>query len=86
VVPGTDAHFDGPASLAEALQKDPRFARCLTRKLMTFALGRGLEASDNAALDLLSGKFAAGGYRFRDLVQAIAGSPVMTDRGGRGEP
>ncbi len=85
-VPGTGAPFDGPASLAQALQKDPRFARCLTRKLMTFALGRGLEASDNAALDLLSGQFATGGYRFRDLVQAVAISPVMTDRGGRSEP
>ena len=26
-----------------ALQKDPRFARCMTRKLLTYALGRGME-------------------------------------------
>jgi hypothetical protein len=86
VVPGSDATFDGPASLAEALSQDPRFARCLTRKLLTFATGRGLEASDTPALDLLSGRFAAGGFKFRELVEAIATSPLMTSRGGRSEP
>jgi hypothetical protein len=85
-VPGSDARFDGHDSLAEALQKDPRFARCLTRKLMTFAMGRGLETSDTPALDLLSKRFAEGGYKFRELVEAIATSPLMTSRGGRSEP
>ena len=85
VLPGTDVSFDGPASLALALQNDPRFPRCLTSKLMTFALGRGLEASDAPTVDLLSRRFADGGYRFRDLVQALAGSPVMTSRGGKSQ-
>jgi hypothetical protein len=86
VVPGTDVPFDGPAALAEALRKDPRFARCLTRKLLTFALGRGMEPADAPALDYLTARFAAGGYRFRGLVETIASSPLMTMRGGRGEP
>ena len=60
MVPGTDLRFDGPAELAEALQKDPRFARCLTRKLLTYALGRGMEAADAPALDHLSGAIRGG--------------------------
>ena len=70
----------------QALQKDPRFARCLTRKLLTFALGRGMEPADAPALEYLTSGFAGGGYRFRDLVETIASSPLMTMRGGRSEP
>ena len=86
VVPGTDSAFDGPAQLAGALQKDPRFARCLTRKLLTFALGRGMEAADAPAIEYLTGQLAGSGYRFRTLVETIAQSPLMTMRGGRSEP
>jgi hypothetical protein len=86
VVPGTDLAFDGPAALAAALQKDPRFPRCLVRKLLTFALGRGMEPSDGPAIDYLSAAFVGDGYRFRTLVETIAGSPLMTMRGGRSEP
>ncbi len=86
VLPGTDLAFDGPAGLAEALQKDPRFVGCLTRKLLTFALGRGMEPADGPALEYLTERFARGGHRFRDLVETIARSPLMTMRGGRSEP
>jgi hypothetical protein len=85
-VPGSDLAFEGPAALAGALQEDPRFVRCLTRKLLTFALGRGLEAADGPAVEYLTGRFASGGYRFRKLVETIAKSPLMTMRGGRSEP
>jgi hypothetical protein len=86
VVPGTDLAFRGPAELAEALQKDPRFPSCLTRKLLTFALGRGMEPSDAPAIEYLTGQFAGNGHRFRKLVELIARSPLMTMRGGRSEP
>ena len=75
--------FNNPAELATALQKDPRFARCMTRKLLTYAVGRGMEPADTPALDVLTERFAAGGYRFRALVETIATSPLMTIRGGR---
>jgi hypothetical protein len=85
-VPGTDNRFNDAAELAAALQKDPRFARCMTRKLLTYALGRGMQESDNPALDLLTQKFVAGGHRFRALVETIAQSPLMTMRGGNSAP
>jgi hypothetical protein len=85
-VPGTDLTFEGPAGLSEALQKDPRFGRCLVRKLLTYALGRGMEPFDEPAIDHLTSRFQRGGYRFRGLVEDIARSPLMSMRGGRGEP
>jgi hypothetical protein len=38
---------DGPAELRTALMKySPQFVRTITEKMMTFALGRGVEAED----------------------------------------
>ena len=42
---------DGPVALREALLKHPeQFVRTLTEKLMTYALGRGLEYYDMPAV------------------------------------
>ena len=86
VIPGTDVAFDGAAEMAEGLMQDPRFYRCLTQKLLTFAAGRGMKGSDAAALDHFTGAFREGGQRFRDLIEIVAASPLMTMRGGKGEP
>jgi hypothetical protein len=86
VVPGTNLAFEGPEELAQALQGDARFGRCLVRKLLTYALGRGMEATDEPAIDHLASGLARGGHRFRDLVQAIAASPLMGMRGGKSQP
>jgi hypothetical protein len=85
-LPGTDIKFSNPTELAAGLQKDPRFGRCLTRKLLTFALGRGMEQVDEPALDALTQQFSKGGYRFKDLIQIISTSPLMTMRGGNSAP
>ena len=50
-VPGTDGEFSNPTELAAALQKDPRFARCLTRKLLTLRSGGGWRPATTPALD-----------------------------------
>jgi hypothetical protein len=42
---------DGPAGLAALLKDDPGFRRSLARHLLTYALGRGLAPTDEAALD-----------------------------------
>jgi hypothetical protein len=86
VLPGTTVRFNNGAELAAALQKDPRFGRCMTRKLLTYALGRGMEEADKPALDLLTARFVQSGHRFRSLVETIATSPLMTSRGGKSEP
>jgi hypothetical protein len=85
-IPGTDLAFQGPQALSEALKGDPRFGRCLVRKLLTYALGRGMEATDDPAIDHLAAGFSRADHRFRDLVQAIAASPLMVMRGGKSQP
>jgi hypothetical protein len=44
-LPGGKA-FDGAAELSSVLVQDPRFASCVTQKLLTYALGRSLDGDD----------------------------------------
>ena len=85
-IPDTGVRFANGPEMGAALRDDPRFARCVTRKLLTYAVGRGMGMTDTPALDLLTERFASGGYRFRALVETIATSPLMTTRGGKSEP
>ena len=84
-LPGGRA-FDGPAELKKALLARPRaFARCLAEKLLTYALGRGLERADRRAVDGIVLELERNDYRFSALVLAIVGSepflnPQVTDR------
>jgi hypothetical protein len=56
--------FQGAAELEAILRgKAPLFIRCLTQKLMIYALGRGLEPSDERAVERIAGA----GPRFSDL-------------------
>jgi hypothetical protein len=61
------------------------FARNVTEKLLTFALGRGLEAADSAAVDEITRQAAAGEYRFSSLVLGIVKSgPFQMRKGAEG--
>jgi hypothetical protein len=70
---------DGPVTLRNGLlKKKELFARTLTQKMMTYALGRGLEASD---MPLVRGIAAGAGkqnYRFSDIVVGIVNSVPFT--------
>ncbi len=59
------------------VQNEERFARCLTEKLMTFALGRELGFSDRDNVDGVLKKSAAKGRGLRTLVHAIIESPAF---------
>ena len=75
--------FNGPAELRAILKEDmPEFARCLTEKLMTYSLGRGLERYDKRTVDEINRKLAANGYPFQSLVFEIVRSlPFQSRRG-----
>ncbi len=62
--------------------KSREFARALTAKLLTYALGRSLEFSDDEAVDALTRKFIDGGYRLRSLITMIVTGDSF--RGGSG--
>ena len=67
--------FNGPKELIAILKGEETFVRSLIEKMLTFALGRGLEYYDRCAVDNIYAELAADEYRFTVLVQAI----VMSD-------
>ncbi len=67
--------IDGAAALREALTADPeQFARVFTEKLLTYALGRGLEAYDMPTVRRIVREAEDEDYRFSALVKGIANS------------
>jgi hypothetical protein len=75
--------FNGPVELKQILKGDSAaFAECLTEKLLTYALGRGLERYDKPAVQLISRHTAQADYRFSRLVLEIVDSmPFQMRRG-----
>ncbi len=73
--------FRGPAELKAIIKARPReFARCLTEKMLTYALGRGLEESDRCAVDRIVKDLEAGNYRFSVLLRGIVSSEPFLKR------
>jgi hypothetical protein len=73
--------FVGVAGLEQALLAHPElFARTLTEKLLTFALGRGLGPSDAPAVRKIVRDAKANDYRFSALIQGIVRSQPFQRR------
>jgi mono/diheme cytochrome c family protein len=69
------AKFNGPVALAKVLDKRRgEFVRCLSEKMLTFALGRELAVQDRCAVDKIVEQVESREYRFSSLVTAIASS------------
>ncbi len=67
--------FSGPEGLRRILLGRPqRFASATAERLLTFALGRELDARDQPAVRQIVRETAAEGYRFQDLVLAVVRS------------
>jgi hypothetical protein len=67
--------FRGVAGLEEALLSRPElFAGTLTEKLLTFALGRGVEYYDAPAVRQILREARPDGYRFSSLILGIVKS------------
>ncbi|MGE3821531.1 MAG: DUF1588 domain-containing protein, partial [Isosphaeraceae bacterium] len=58
-----------------------RFTRCLIENMLTYALGRGLEAYDYCTVEEIRGKLAAGGDRIHSLITGIVESRAFQNRG-----
>ena len=77
--------FDGMAGLRQLLaghQED--FARTFTQKLLGYALGRSIEASDFPAIRQITRNAAAGGYRWSSLMMGVVKSAPFTMSTTRG--
>jgi hypothetical protein len=67
---------DGPTSLRAALMSRPEvFVTTLTEKLMTYALGRGTDFSDEPSIRAIVARASADHYHFSDLIAGIVKSP-----------
>jgi mono/diheme cytochrome c family protein len=73
--------FQGPDELRSILSADREaFARCLTSKLLTYALGRGLERYDTRTVKMITSRLPGHDYRFSGLVLEIVNSPPFLSR------
>ncbi|MEE2776714.1 MAG: DUF1592 domain-containing protein [Acidobacteriota bacterium] len=73
--------FDGVTELREALIRRPRqFVGTVTEKLMTYALGRGLEHTDMPVVRRIVSEAAEDDYRMQSLVLGIVRSYPFTHR------
>jgi hypothetical protein len=75
--------FKGPRELKSLLKADRDvFAEGLTDKLLTYALGRGLESYDKPTVKKIANRLASENYRFSSLVLEIIKSlPFQMRRG-----
>ncbi len=75
--------FSGPAEMAALLKANlPEFSHCLIEKMLTYALGRGLQRYDRRTVEELNRQLAASGYGLETLVHEITGSlPFQSRRG-----
>ena len=73
--------FDGPQGLESILKAQPdAFAECLTRKLLIYALGRGLERDDDAVVEKIVKNVGADHYRFSSMILGIVNSEPFQKR------
>jgi hypothetical protein len=74
--------FSGPVELAGILKnRKDEFATMVTRKLLTYALGRGLEIPDTCAVDDIVADLRDNDYRFTTLVRGVVHSKPFLMRG-----
>jgi len=67
--------LNGPADLKALLRsRQDEFIGCLTEKLLTYGLGRGLERADKPVVRSISRNLARDDYRFSSLVMGIVES------------
>ena len=81
VLPSGEA-FSGPLELVSILsRRKDDFTRCLAEKLLTYALGRGLEYYDKCTVDDVVAETIDGDYRFSALLSAIVRSEPFRMQG-----
>jgi len=77
--------FQGPAGLRTALSGAHRdeFINTMTEKMLTYALGRGVEYYDKPAVRAIEREAARDNYRISALITAIVNSTPFQMRGAR---
>src|SRR4029078_9583075 len=71
--------FEGPARIKSILKsKKELFARSLAEKMLTYALGRGLEYYDKCAVDTIVAALEKNDYRISTLIaETVSSDPFQ---------
>ena len=77
-------HTELSRVLSDSRQSD--FVRCISEKVLTYALGRGLEYYDRPALAAIDVQLRKKKLRFSALIQAVVDSVPFQYRRGDGDP
>lgn len=79
--------FSDAAALKRILVEKKRreFLECVAGKMLTFALGRGMEYYDRVSIDQAVKSMEKNQYRFSSLVAGVVNSPAFQLRRGEGE-
>jgi len=79
--------FQGPSELKNVLltAKRDEYIRCLSEKMLTFALGRGVEYYDKPAIDRITTALTKNKFKFSTLIGEVARSTPFQMRRGEGE-
>jgi len=73
--------FETPGELLTVLKANrAAFCRCLTEKMLTYALGRGLEYYDKCAVDSITEAMSQNDYKMKTLFMEIAKSDPFRKR------
>jgi hypothetical protein len=79
--------LNGPDSLKKVLlDRKGEFVQCFTEKLLTYALGRGVEFDDTCTVKEITSAAEKEGYRFVPLVTALVKSDAFQQRRAFEEP
>lgn len=75
--------FVSAAEMKSILRSEmPQFARCVTEKMMVYALGRGLQPFDRPAVNKITGQLKPEEYPFQSLIYEVVRSlPFQSRRG-----
>jgi hypothetical protein len=75
--------FKSATELEELVAARPQaFAECVTEKMLTYALGRGLERYDRPIVHQIVTRLSASDYRFSRLIQEVVNSLPFENRRG----
>ena len=77
--------FAGPRELKQILTaRQDEFVRCLSEKMLTYGLGRGVEYSDRCTVNDIARAVAQHDYTFSSLILAVVESDAFGKRTVRG--
>jgi hypothetical protein len=81
VLPGGKT-FNGMLELSAILAEDPRFTHCVSEKMLTYAIGRGVATADEVHVDHIVASLDKRGKTFADLIKIVATSEPFRLRHG----